>query len=111
LLADALRVAAAESDPHPYGIEAVRTTIGEADRLNCGSECHTYIPPPSTLIYLVVMRGHFACNTCKEPPGARLDHGTVITLECLTATPSECPGFGFSDKYPKLRGVGIPVRL
>src|SRR5207237_402499 len=87
LLAMALRVAAADGDAHPHAIRAVQTTIGRADRAtHC--ECATVVPPPSTPIYLLAMRGRFSCNRCSHPPGRRIGPGTVITLEAPIATPS-----------------------
>jgi hypothetical protein len=111
LRTEALRVARLDGDRHPYDMEAVRTTIEEADRLTCGPGCHTYIPPPSTPVYLLAMRGHFSCNNCSPPAGARIGPGTVITLEIPVAAPSGYSGFGFADKYPNLNAAGVPAHL
>jgi hypothetical protein len=110
LRAGALRIAAIDGDRHPYDIEAVRTTIAKANR---ATDCHckTFVPQPNTSIYLVAMRGHFSCNSCSSPPGAKIGPGTVITLESPVEKPAQFGGFGLGRRYPKLEIAGTPVRL
>jgi hypothetical protein len=111
LLADATRVAALDDGPHPYDIQAVSTTFAKAQRVTCGS-C-TGLGKGGTHVYVVAMRGHFACNTChhlfqNEPIG----RGTVILLEYSSiAAPLQWTGFELRLAYPNLRLAGTPVRL
>jgi hypothetical protein len=110
LLNEALRVGKLDGDSHPYDIRAVRTTVAGAGRAtHC--HCRGFIPPPTTPVYLVAMRGHFACNNCSHPPGARIGPGTVITLESPVTDPGVSSGFGFSNRYPDLKLAGLPERL
>jgi len=111
LRGQALRVAAAEGERHPYDIQAVRTTAGEADRITCGPRCHTNASASRTPVYLLAMRGRFSCNTCSPPHGERIGPGTVITLEIPIRASLRYTGFRFGDTYPNLRAAGTPARL
>ncbi len=111
LRGQALRAAAEDGDRHPYDIQAVRTTAGEAERITCGRGCSSNVPPPGTPIYLIALRGRFWCNTCSHPPGAGVGRGSVITLEIPLAASLSVSAFGFGGPYPNLRAAGIPVRL
>lgn len=112
LRADALRIATREGDPRAYDIQAVRTTIAGAER---ATECHcrSFVPPQSTPIYLVAMRGHFSCHGPCSPPlhdRVRIGPVTVITLELPIAHDGGGPS-SWRNSYPNLGRAGIPVRL
>lgn len=109
LLKYATRVATIEGDPHPYDIQAVSTTSASASKIVCGG-CAT--SPGQEPVYILAMRGHFRCNTCRTRPNGRryLGYRTVIAL-VLTAEPLQQTTFSISDRYPNLNYLGTPVRL
>lgn len=109
LLQRGTRMATTEGDPHPYDIQAVSTTSASASKTLCGG-CST--SPSQEPVYLLAMRGHFRCNTCKTQPGGRgsRPYRTVIVL-VLTAGLLQQTTFSLSDRYPNLGGLGAPVRL
>jgi len=110
LLKIARRTAATNGERHPYDIEAVRTTHGLAERMvEEGNESEP--PSKSAPVYVVAIRGHFRCDLCSRPPGARAPSGTVITLELLAPVPKRGSAFGLSSRYPNLKALGIPVHL
>jgi hypothetical protein len=111
LRADARRAATIEGDPHPYDIQAVRTTIAGAERAT-GCHCQSFAPPESTPIYLVAMRGNFSCSLCSPPPRDRVRSKsiTVMTLEIAIVKYGSGPT-SHGQSYPKLRLAGVPVRL
>lgn len=113
LLSGALRTASAESDPHPYDIEAVATTRIRSVHLESGSSepsCESSPTCADAPVYVVAMRGHFACNTCSPPHGGRVGPGNEIMLvfEGAALHPNT---FEFGDSYPDLQALGVPVRL
>ena len=59
LLKDALSAATASGDPHPYDIEAVRTTSSQAQGLRGASRPEE---PADTPVYFLAMRGEFQYN-------------------------------------------------
>jgi hypothetical protein len=113
LLSDALRIAAADGDASPYDIQAVATTKIQEVQMNPGTTaplCESSPECAEAPVYVLAMRGHFACNTCSMPRGGRIGPGTVITLgfEAPTLFRSS---FGFNSSYPDLQALGVPVRL
>ncbi len=115
LLDQAELVAASNGDDHPYDIEAVRTTRIGAIRLTPGTRAPTCESSPAcadATWYVVAMRGRFTCGVCSHPPGAEVGPGEVIMLQIEARTPlPRYSGFSLGDTYPKLRSVGVPVRL
>jgi hypothetical protein len=107
LLATLQRAAAQSGEPHPTQIEAVRTTLGAAARLNNSIAGPTLADEP---IYLVAARGRFNCGGCSTPRGRKAPTGTVITLE-LPVFPPGVAGFGLRASYPDLGLLGDPVAL
>ncbi len=108
LLKHATRVATLDGDSHPYDIQVVSTTAASASQTLCGG-CAT--SPGEEPVYLLAMRGHFHCNTCRTRPGERkTPSGSVIAL-VLTAGSLQQTTFSLSDYYPNLGALGTPVRL
>jgi hypothetical protein len=122
LLKEARTVAAKEADRHPYDIQAVRTTRLRALRLERDvtmSSCEVTPSCANAPVYVLAMRGRFSCNTCKLPPPhgkhrgrGDVGLGSVITLEFAAKEPLPRWGqFGFGNRYPNLKALGLPVRL
>ncbi len=112
LLKVARQTAHAEGEHHPHDIQVVLTTKVNALRLRPGDSQPSCEDSPScadTPFYVLAMRGHFTCNSCPGPPGARIA-GRVITLEFEAATMSRA-AFGLSNRYPDLAILGTVVRL
>ena len=110
LLADATKVAQGSGDPRPYDIQAVRTPIERAERLNCKCKFRGPVPGGSKPIYVLAMRGHFSSGGHSSPPGATIPPATVITLY-YTASSLSPEGESFGGPYPDLKALGKPVRL
>ena len=111
LLATAWRAAEGHGDPHPYEIEAVRTTHRLAFQVTC--HCKTGgVVPPNTPVYLVVIHGHFSCG-CPVPLGAKVPSPLpILTLEMRMTEPHFADlGYGEYREAPRLKAAGIPVRL
>jgi hypothetical protein len=118
LLEEARAFAARKGDSKPYDIQAVLTTAVRADRaLNPGSTMPSCESSPSCAswpTYAVAMRGHFVCDACSVPRGARAPHGMVLTYAVAAIKPPPmwlALGFGLSDQYPNLEAAGAPVTL
>jgi len=94
-------------DAHPYDIEAVRTDLEGVANLEGGTAGPSSAGEP---VYLVALRGGFACIACSVPLGAKAPRGPVMTLT-ITASGLLANGFGLPPSYPDLRRVGDPVRL
>ena len=110
LLGAATVIATHHGDSHPYDVEAVRTTHRTAERI-LGSGGELYVVPPNATVYVVAMRGHFNCNTCKHPRGAGFGPATVITMQFLNLGDLRNVVFGYGGPYPRLKAAGTPVRL
>jgi hypothetical protein len=110
LLGAATVIATRHGDSHPYGVEAVRTTHREAERI-LGTGGELYVVPPNATVYVVAMRGHFNCNSCRHPRGVSFGRATVITLQFLSPGDLRNVVFGYGSPYPHLKAAGIPVRL
>ena len=124
LLKEAKTVAAQEGDHHPYDIQAVRTTRLKALRQQRDitfSSCELTPSCANAPVYVLAMRGRFSCATCKLPPPSHGKHrgrshpglrGSVITLEFEAKQPlPHSGGYGFGNRYPNLKALGVPVRL
>jgi hypothetical protein len=111
LLERALQNAAIHGDPHPYDIEAVRTTHQKAGSLTGETSSK---PSGATPVYVVAMRGHFKCR-CAPPPGDHIPapKGSVITFEIIANTPELETGIQWSigGRYTRLQSIGTPVHL
>ena len=107
LLKDALRSARNAGDPHPYDIEAVKTTYLEAESLfgpDRSYDIQNWAP-----VYVFAERGKFTAYLSSPPAGAAFPTGTV---EGAILTPSLRVTDGYlSNHYPQLRAAGKPVRL
>ena len=56
-------------------------------------------PGAKTIVYLVTIKGHFACNLCSVPPGAHAPTGTYLSMT-INAKNFEGTDFGISSKPP-----------
>jgi hypothetical protein len=109
LLAKATREAISEGEPNPSEIEAVKVDRHGWLRLSCGEHCSNTVPPRRAL-YVIAMRGAFACNVCS--PARRSAHGFKVLVLAFSAPSLEKPiGRMLTDAYPRLIGDGAPVRL
>lgn len=110
LLAKATREAISEGEPNPSEIEAVKMNRHGWLRLSCGEHCSNPVPPRRAL-YVIAMRGAFACNVCS--PARRSAHGPFKVLVLAFSAPGlEKPvGRMLTDAYPRLIGDDAPVRL
>ena len=109
LLKIATRTAASNGDPHPYDIEAVRTTEWLIGHIG-----HHGANPPSNgpQAFFIAMRGRFRCRHCTHPPGTSIAPGSVITLQVPAPLGQRgVSGFGLESHYPDLRKLGVPVGL
>jgi len=52
--------------------------------------------------YLIAERGHFICQACSVPLGAKPPTGSVLTLVVDSAN-GQVTDFGLSKRYPPLR--------
>ena len=118
LLEDARRVAADNGDPHPYDIEAVRTTLEKArSALSPGSshpQCESSPTCANWPTYAVAMRGQFNGNDIPGPPRAKNGPFTVATfiMPAKEPAPKYYPSpVGLGGGYPNLKEAGHPVRL
>jgi hypothetical protein len=109
LLADAREQAGAMGDSHPHDIEAVRTTLSRAAQAE-GEGGSWPASSGGLRVYLVAMRGRFACSSCSRPPRVGVPRGTilVLTIPISSAAPS---GRALLHRYPRMRRAGMPVRL
>lgn len=107
LLNDALRSARNAGDPHPYDIEAVKTTYLEAESL-FGPD-RSYDIPNWAPVYALAERGKFTAYLSSPPAGAPFPTGGV---ESAILTPSlRVTDDYLNNHYPQLRAAGKPVRL
>jgi hypothetical protein len=108
LLGEARRVGARDGDARPFDIEVVLTSfsLGAQATGDGGSK----VMPAGTPVYLLAMRGHFTCNSCSHPRGAKIGPGTVIWL-LRPVQRGPAVGFGFGTVYPDLDAAGSPIRL
>lgn len=118
LLADARQRAAQQGDPHPYDIEAVRTTTEEALSLLSPGSRHPRCESSPTCAhwpsYAVAMRGNFSCDDCSGPPGATIGPFNVMTY--ITPARRPAPEYypqpeGLRELYPELTEAGHAVPL
>jgi hypothetical protein len=110
LLERALRTAREGGDPHPYNIEAVRTTTGQARVAfhdPAGPE-----PAASRPVYLVAMQGLFTTPIDFGPPHTP-EITTVIYYEEVIGRDPNGQGatMGEGGLYPELNEAGTPVHL
>lgn len=82
LLEIAERTAGNNGDPHPYEIEAVRTTRGAAGRVIWPGAGDGADPTP---VYAITMRGRFTAYQALLPAGAHFPTGTVISIVVAAA--------------------------
>ena len=80
---------------HPVAwATAVVTTLANATAPN------NTIPGANTVVvYLVTVKGRFACNVCTGPPGSRAPTGSYVSL-VIDAKNFDETGFGMSPKAP-----------
>ena len=110
LLEYARRRAAISGDPHPYDIEAVRTTYGQARAFRGQSQPEDPNPP----VYLVAMRGDFRHNGLSPLSGGGAKKAPLTVMEFeVDIGPREDPGaaVAWGSRYPNLNELGQPVRL
>jgi hypothetical protein len=69
-------------------------------------------PSPIQPIYIVVMRGHFVCDTCITGPAMGTPHSKVMTL-ALDRKTLQDRGAGITTRDVDVSkvGPGLPVRL
>ena len=109
LLEDARSAATGSGDPHPYDIQAVRTTSAKATSLRGVSKPNT---PANTPVYFLAMRGEFHYSGPRPAPGPgetvrEAPPLTVMTVE-ISASGT---GTAWTDSYPDLAALGTPINL
>ena len=109
LLEDAQRRARNSGDPHPYDIEAVRTTLGKAPALQGENQPDA----PNAPVYFVAMRGNFRYNGPSPGSGGGQAHLTVMEFEVDIGPQEKNQGaaVGWGGLYPDLNELGHPVHL
>jgi hypothetical protein len=100
LLRIAKDAAASAGDPHPRLIQHAAGTRFDAVRISSGDLVFEW-----NWSYLIAERGHFICDACDGPPGAKPPTGTVLTL-VVDAADGQVTDFGLSRRYPHLRRLG-----
>jgi len=87
-------------DPHPRLIQHAAGTRFEAVRISSGDLVFEW-----NWSYLIAERGHFICQACSVPPGAKPPTGSVLTL-VVDAANGQVTDSGLSKRYPPLRRLG-----
>jgi hypothetical protein len=100
LLRIAEYAAARAGDPHPRLIQHAAGTRYDAVRISSGDLVFEW-----NWSYLIAERGHFICQACSVPPGARPPTGSVLTL-VVDAANGQVTDSGLSKRYPPLRRLG-----
>jgi len=100
LLQIAEDAAARAGDPHPRLIQHAAGTRYEAVRISSGDLVFEW-----NWSYLIAERGHFICQACSVPPGAKPPTGSVLTL-VVDAANGQVTDSGLSKHYPSLRRLG-----
>jgi hypothetical protein len=100
ILRIAKRAAADNGDPSPSLIQHVESTQFEAVRVSSGDLVFEW-----NWSYLIAERGHFVCDACSGPPGARAPTGSVITLVVDARSGRDTDG-GIGNRYPPLAKLG-----
>lgn len=111
LLKDARSVAANLKDGKPYDIQAVLTTERRARQVvavTSESRDRTPLSGGGRRIYFIVMKGIFNV-TCHGAGGCR--SAPVAMLRVSVATNELTASITWSNKYPNLKALGVPVLL
>jgi hypothetical protein len=87
-------------DPHPRLIQHAAGTRFEAVRISSGDLVFEW-----NWSYLIAERGHFICQACSVPPGAKPPTGSVLTL-VVDAANGQATDSGLSKRYPPLQRLG-----
>jgi hypothetical protein len=104
LMAIADRTARINGDPHPVWVTVVLTTHAKA--LTSATPGDIVPGADGVPVYLVTMRGHFVCNACSHPPGAKAPRGTYLSLVLIVKT-FEGTDFGLSPKPPPVSPASL----
>ena len=108
LKAMALRVAAASNDKHPTSIEIVPTTAAEATFSLHGMpgkrvrKSRFGVRRP---VYLVVVHGHFRCESCPSAVSGFVITGSAF-VSVVDPRTNRVGSFGFMNKAPKIANLG-----
>lgn len=100
LLQIAKDAAARNGDPRPRLIQHAAGTRFDAVRISSGDLVFDW-----SWSYLIAERGHFVCQACSTPPGAKTPTGSVITI-VVDAKSGRGTDGGIGNRYPHLRRVG-----
>lgn len=98
------RAARLNGDRHPRWATAVLTTHAQA--LRSATPGDFVSNRRGARVYLVTIRGQFACNTCTGPAGAKAPSGTYISL-VLDAKSFTGLDFGMSPKRPPVAPASL----
>ena len=104
LTAIAERAARLNGDRHPTWATAVLTTHSQALRSATPGDFvsnRRAIP-----VYLVTIHGHFVCDTCTGPAGAKAPRGTYISV-VVDAKSFTGMDFGLSPKQPPVAPASL----
>jgi hypothetical protein len=96
----AKQAARSGGDPSPTLIQHAEGTRFEAVLVSSGDLLFEW-----NWSYLIAVRGHFTCNACSVPPGAKTPTGSVITLVVDAKTGRGTDG-GIGNRYPQLAKLG-----
>lgn len=113
LVKEARAFAKRHGDPHPYDVQAVRTTVAGAERRIHPDQrtpvCESNPTCDNWPVYVIAMRGHFeACGVvqCAILPVAWFE------IVAKRPAPEFAGGSGaMGPNYPDLRAAGVPIRL
>jgi hypothetical protein len=100
LLRIAKDAAARSGDPRPRLIQHAAGTRYDAVRIASGDLVFEW-----NWSYLIAERGHFICQACSVPRGAKPPSGSVLTL-VVDAANGQVTDSGISKRYPPLRRLG-----
>lgn len=87
-------------DSHPRLIQHAAGTRFEAVGISSGDLVFEW-----NWSYLIAERGHFICQACSVPAGAKPPTGSVLTL-VVDAANGQVTDSGLSKRYPRLRQLG-----
>lgn len=100
ILALAKRAAHGNGDPSPSLIQHAEGTRFEAVRISSGDLVFEW-----NWSYLIAERGHFVCQACSTPPGAKTPTGSVIMI-VVDAKSGRGTDGGIGNRYPPLAKLG-----
>ena len=104
LTAIAKHAAALSGDKHPIWATVVLTTHAKALTSATPGD---FVPGSNDVaVYLLTIRGHFACNYCTGPPGSKAPTGRYMSLVLNAKTLREMD-FGLAPKAPPVAAASL----